>query len=289
MRTNYENRLAMTLVAPVVLYLMAVMVIPFGWAIYMSFTDKMVGTPGNFIGIKNYVNLLADLMFWKAVTNTLVFTLVCVSAKVVFGMIMALVLNEKLIFRNVFRVLLFLPWTIPTIVSIFTWQWIFSDVGGVLNFLLTQLGIIKAPVGWLADAHLAMFSVILVNVWRGIPFVGIGILAGLQAISSDMYEAAMLDGANAVKRFIYITLPSVKEVALLAAVITMIWTLNDFEIIWLMTRGGPSNATQVLSTLSYTTGFLNLHLGKALAISIFSLPLMILLINFVTKRTLSSK
>jgi multiple sugar transport system permease protein len=133
-----------------------------------------------------------------------------------------------------------------------------------------------------------MFSVILVNVWRGVPFVGIGILAGLQTIPNDMYEAAMLDGAGAIKRFIHITLPSVKEVALLSAVITMIWTMNDFEIIWLLTGGGPANATQVLSTFSYTTGFLNLHLAKALAISIFSMPLMILLINFVTKRTLSS-
>jgi multiple sugar transport system permease protein len=289
LKNHHENKLALTLVAPVAVYLLAVMAIPFGWAVYMSFTNKLVGTAGTFVGLKNYMDLLKDPVFWKAITNTLIFTGVCVCAKVVFGMIMALVLNEKIIFRNVFRVLLFLPWTIPTIVSIFTWQWIFSDVGGVLNYLLTHLGLLGAPVGWLADGNTAMFAVILVNVWRGIPFVGIGILAGLQTISSEMYEAAMLDGANAVKRFFYITLPSVKEVALLAAVITMIWTLNDFEIIWLMTRGGPANATQVLSTFSYTTGFLNQQLGKALAVSIFSLPLMIILINFVTKRTLSSK
>jgi multiple sugar transport system permease protein len=274
--------------SPVLLYLLAVMVVPFGWALYLSFTNKVVGVEATFIGLGNYIELVKDSLFWKAVWNTVVFTLVAVIGKTVFGMIMALVLNEKIVFRNVFRVLLFLPWTIPTIVSVFTWQWIYSDVGGVLNFLLLKAHLISQPVGWLASPDLAMFSVILVNVWRGIPFMGIAILAGLQTLSKEMYEAAMLDGAGAFKRFIYMTLPSVKEVTVLAAVMTTIWTLNDFEIIWLLTRGGPSNGTQVLSTLSYTIGFLNMSLGKAIAIAILTMPPLIMLINFVTKRSLSS-
>ncbi|MUG72051.1 ABC transporter permease subunit [Paenibacillus validus] len=276
------------LMSPVLIYLLAVMVLPFGWALYLSFTNKVVGVPATFTGLSNYIELMKDSLFWKAVWNTIIFTVVAVIGKTVFGMIMALVLNEKIVLRNVFRVLLFLPWTIPTIVSVFTWQWIYSDVGGVLNFLLLKTGLIGAPVGWLATPDLAMFSVILVNVWRGIPFMGIAILAGLQTVSKEMYEAAMLDGAGAVKRFIYMTLPSVKEVTVLAAVMTTIWTLNDFEIIWLLTRGGPSNGTQVLSTLSYTIGFLNMSLGKAIAIAILTMPPLIMLINFVTKRSLSS-
>ncbi|MBD2864755.1 sugar ABC transporter permease [Paenibacillus sp. IB182363] len=274
--------------SPVLIYLLAVMVIPFGWALYLSFTNKVVGNNATFIGLGNYIELVKDSLFWKAVWNTAVFTLVAVIGKTVFGMIMALVLNEKIVFRNVFRVLLFLPWTIPTIVSVFTWQWIYSDVGGVLNYLLLKTHLISQPVGWLASPDLAMFSVILVNVWRGIPFMGIAILAGLQTLSKEMYEAAMLDGAGAIKRFFYMTLPSVKEVTVLAAVMTTIWTLNDFEIIWLLTRGGPSNGTQVLSTLSYTIGFLNMSLGKAIAIAIMTMPPLIMLINFVTKRSLSS-
>ncbi|RKN82048.1 sugar ABC transporter permease [Paenibacillus ginsengarvi] len=274
--------------SPVLIYLLAVMVVPFGWALYLSFTNKVVGVPAKFIGLGNYIELIKDSLFWKAVWNTVVFTLVAVIGKTVFGMIMALVLNEKIVFRNVFRVLLFLPWTIPTIVSVFTWQWIYSDVGGVLNFLLLKAHLISGPVGWLASPDLAMFSVILVNIWRGIPFMGIAILAGMQTLSKEMYEAAMLDGAGAFKRFIYMTLPSVKEVTVLAAVMTTIWTLNDFEIIWLLTRGGPSNGTQVLSTLSYTIGFLNMSLGKAIAIAILTMPPLIMLINFVTKRSLSS-
>ena len=275
--------------SPVLIYLLAVMVLPFGWALYLSFTNKVVGMPAVFTGLSNYIELVQDSMFWKAAWNTFIFTAVAVFFKTAFGMVMGLVLNEKIIFRNVFRVLLFLPWTIPTIVSVFTWQWIYSDVGGVLNFLLLKLNLIPMPLGWLATPDLAMFSVILVNVWRGIPFMGIAILAGLQTISKDIYEAAMLDGAGAIKRFIYMTLPSVREVTIMAAVMTTIWTLNDFEIIWLLTRGGPSNGTQVLSTLSYTIGFLNMSLGKAIAIAIMTMPPLIILINYVTKRSLTSR
>lgn len=274
--------------SPVLVYLLAIMLLPFGWALYLSFTDKTVGVPAHFIGFGNYIDLLKDSMFWKAVKNTIIFTAVAVVLKSVFGMVMALVLNEKIIFRNLFRVLLFLPWTIPTIVSVFTWQWIYSDVGGVLNYLLLKINAIGRPIGWLAKPDLAMMSVIVVNVWRGIPFMGIAILAGLQSVSKEMYEAAMLDGAGAVKRFFYMTLPSVKEVTILAAVMTTIWTLNDFEIIWLLTRGGPDNGTQVLSTLSYTIGFLNMSLGKAIAIAIMTMPPLIMLINYVTKRSLAS-
>ncbi|WP_245855934.1 carbohydrate ABC transporter permease [Paenibacillus rigui] len=289
MKTNDDNKLAYVLMSPVLIYLLAVMVLPFGWAVYLSFTNKVVGVPATFIGFKNYIDLVQESLFWKAVWNTILFTVIAVVGKTVFGMVMALVLNEKIMFRNVFRVLLFLPWTIPTIVSVFTWQWIYSDVGGVLNFILMKTGLVGQPVGWLATPDLAMFSVILVNVWRGIPFMGIAILAGLQTVSKEMYEAAMLDGAGAIKRFFYMTLPSVKEVTVLAAVMTTIWTLNDFEIIWLLTRGGPSNGTQVLSTLSYTIGFLNMNLGKAIAIAILTMPPLIMLINIVTKRSLSKE
>ncbi|MDI4645188.1 carbohydrate ABC transporter permease [Cohnella hashimotonis] len=288
MKIRLDNKLAYLLMSPVLVYLLAIMLLPFGWALYLSFTDKTVGMPAHFIGLGNYVDLLKDPTFWKTVKNTIIFTAVAVVLKSAFGMVMALVLNEKIIFRNLFRVLLFLPWTIPTIVSVFTWQWIYSDVGGVLNYLLLKINAIGRPIGWLAKPDLAMMSVIIVNVWRGIPFMGIAILAGLQSVSKEMYEAAMLDGAGAVKRFFYMTLPSVKEVTILAAVMTTIWTLNDFEIIWLLTRGGPDNGTQVLSTLSYTIGFLNMSLGKAIAIAIMTMPPLIMLINYVTKRSLAS-
>jgi multiple sugar transport system permease protein len=204
-------------------------------------------------------------------------------------MIMALVLNEDIKARSLFRALLILPWTIPTLISVYTWQWMYSDVGGALNYILMSLGIIKQQVGWLAVPWLAMTAVIVVNVWRGVPFLGISILAGLQTIDGSLYEAAKIDGANMFKQFWYITIPSVKNVVILASIVTTIWTLSDFEIIWLLTHGGPSNATQVISTLSYTYGFLNLYLGKAIAISIFAFPPLILLVHYITKKTLDSE
>ena len=270
-------------------YLLAVMALPLLWALYISFTDKSIGRSESFVGFEQYAELLSDPLFWRTVLNTLVFTVGAVVLKLIFGMIMALVLNESFRGRAIYRVLLFLPWTVPTIVSVFVWQWMFSDVGGVFNAVLRIFGLIEAPVPWLTDPEMAMISVILVNAWRGIPFIGIVLLAGLQGISHDLYEAARLDGANVVQRFAYITLPMIRSVAMLAAVITTVWTLNDFEIIWLLTRGGPADATQVFSTLSYTEGFLNLNLAKASAIAILSIPPLVILINYVTKRTLKEQ
>ncbi len=284
-----DSRLALILVAPVLLYLLLVMLAPFLWALYTSLTDKMVGTEGVFVGLKNYIELTGDELFLKSVKNTVIFTTFAVVAKVVFGMVLALILNENIKARNLFRALLVLPWTIPTLVSVFAWQWIFSDVGGVLNHILMLLGIIERQIGWLATPAMGMFSVILVNVWRGIPFLGISILAGLQTIDGVLYEAARIDGANIFQRFLNVTLPSIRDVIVLSSVVTTIWTLGDFEIIWLLTRGGPSNGTQVISTLSYTYGFLNLYLGKAIAISVFSFPPLLALVHFMTKKTLEAE
>lgn len=278
------SRIPYLLVSPVVLYLLLVMLVPFLWAVWISFTDKMIGSDASFVGLKNYQSLLADDRFYWAVRNTLIFTAAAVAGKVVFGVIMGLVLNEKIIFRNFFRVLLFLPWTIPTLVSAMSWKWIYSDVGGVLNYLLAKLGLISSPVGWLYDPQLAMMSIILVNVWRGIPFIGIAVLAGLQTIPPDLYEAAKIDGANAVRRFWHITLPSVKEVIVLATLMTTVWTLNDFEIVWLLTGGGPADATQVLATYSYTIGFMNMNLARAIAVSVLFIPILGVLIHIITKR-----
>lgn len=283
------GRLGYIFVSPMTLYLLVVMAIPLLWALWISFTDKRVGTPGEFIALGNYVTVLSDPLFWRTAWNTLVFTLGAVILKLIFGLAMALVLNEQFRGRALFRVLLFLPWTVPTIVSVFAWQWMFSDVGGPLNAILKGTGLVEGPVPWLTDPGLAMFSVILVNAWRGTPFIGIAILAGLQAVSQEQYEAARMDGAGVLQRFFYITLPSVQHVMMLAAVITTIWTLNDFEIIWLLTRGGPADATQVFSTLSYTMGFQNLDIAKATTVSVLSIPFLILLINYVTKRTLKDQ
>ena len=284
---NNDNRLAFWLLFPTVVYLLLVMVLPLLWAISISFTDKMVGKQGVFNGIDNYLLLLRDKVFFKAVTNTLFFTFVAVLLKVVFGVSVALILNEPLRARNLYRAIILLPWTLPALVVIFAWRWMFSDVGGVLNDLLRKAGIISVDIGWLsASGTLAMFSIIMVNVWRGTPFIAISALAGLQTISSDLYASATIDGANAPQKFYYITLPSIKNVLLLAALVSTIWTLNNFQMVWLLTAGGPGDSTHIIATYSYVVGFSNRFLGRAVSVSVLAMPFIIVLVNYITKITL---
>lgn len=285
-RQTHLRRLGIALISPVVVYMLIVMVFPFIWALFVSLTDKKVGSEGSFIGFQNYVDLIKDPLFWRSVWNTVIFTVAAVALKVVFGVIMALLLNERIVFRNVNRALLILPWTIPTMVSVLIWQWIFSDISGVLNYILLNLNIVEERIGFLASRSLAMGAVVLVNAWRGIPFVGISVLAGLQCIDGTLYEAARIDGANVLQRFRSVTLPMIKNVTILATIVTTVWTLGDFEIVWVLTKGGPANGTQILSTLSYTFGFMNMDIGKALAVALISFPPLAVLIHFTTKRML---
>ena len=282
---KYKNILPYLLIAPVALYILGVMVFPFCWALYVSFTDKLIGVEGSFIGLGNYIELLQDPIFLMSIVRTFIFTGGSVILKLIFGIAMAVVLNEKLRCRNMFRSILLLPWTLPTVVVVLVWQWMFSDVGGVLNALLQMIGVSK-PVLWLARPGMAMFSVILVNVWKGTPFIAISVLAGLQNISPEYYEAASIDGANVIQKFVRITLPLLRDVIFLAALMTTIWTLNNFEVIWLLTKGGPSNATNVAAVYSYITAFRNNNLSKAISICVLFLPIMILLINKITKKSL---
>ncbi len=285
-----EKKLAMILIAPVVLYLILVMGLPLLWAVYTSLTDKVIGAADvRFIGLANYIDIIKDPVFQKALFNTFIFAFFAVFGKVILGVIMSLTMNQSVRGKSVMRVAMILPWTIPTIVSVFAWQWIYSDVGGALNRILMILHITDHQIGWLSTTSMAMFSVILVNIWRGTPFIAISVLAGLQNISPDLYEAASLDGANILQRFFYVTLPSVKNVIILAAFVTTIWTLNDFEIVWLMTRGGPSHATELVSTYSYIQGFMNSNIACSIAASLILVPILVVLVHYVTKSSLADE
>lgn len=285
-----EKKLAIILIAPVVLYLVLIMGLPLLWAVYTSLTDKVIGAAEvNFIGIANYIDIIKDSVFQKALFNTFVFAFFAVIGKVMLGVIMSLTMNQPVCGRGIMRVAMILPWTIPTIVSVFAWQWIYSDVGGALNRILMVLHITDHQIGWLSTTSMAMFSVILVNIWRGTPFIAISVLAGLQNISPDLYEAASLDGANVIQRFFYVTLPSVKNVIILSAFVTTIWTLNDFEIVWLMTRGGPSHATELVSTYSYIQGFMNSDIARSIAASLILVPILVILVHYVTKSSLADE
>lgn len=284
-----NRRFALALVSPAFIYLIAIMGMPLLWAVYVSLTDKTIGSEYSFVGLQNYAELLRDEVFIKSLYNTFVYAGIAVASKVFFGIIMAVLLNQTLKFRGFFRVAMILPWTITTTVSVFAWQWLYSDIGGALNQILKVLHLTSQPVGWLSTPKMAMLSVIIVNVWRGTPFIGISVLAGLQNISHDLYEAAELDGAGVLRRFFSITLPLVKDVVLLSTLVTTIWTLNDFEIVWLMTRGGPSNGTQLISTYSYTQGFLNMNISQSVAAVLILLPLLIVSVQLVSKISLKNE
>ena len=285
-----EENLAVLLLMPVVLYLLISQGFPLILSLVTSLTDKRIGMPGRLAWFQNFSELAADPIFRIAIRNTVLFTLGAIVMKLVGGTVMALVLNyDGLVGKNLWRALLFLPWTIPSLVTTLTWRWILTGTGGIANYLLLKSGIIRFPIDWLGNPKLALISIILVNVWRGTPFFGISLLGAMQTISPQLYEAAEVDGASRFRKFASITLPSIAPIIAIVTLVSTIWTLNDFDIIWMLTRGGPSNRTQVFSTLAYTTGFLNLRLGKAQAVSVYSLPLLMFLVILVTKKMLSEE
>lgn len=278
-----EKRLALLLIIPVMIYLLIAMGFPLGWGIYESFTNKIIGAPAVFTGLKNYINLLKNQDFLSSVKVTVLYTICAIFFKTVFGIGLSLVLNLKFKGRNLVRALLILPWTLPNLVSVLNWKWIFANQGGALNGLLSALGLIDKNVLWLSTAGAAFVSIVVVNVWRGVPFFGISILSKLQTIPEDLYEAASIDGASTIQKFFSITLPSIKDITLLSALVSTIWTINDFESIWLLTGGGPNAKTAVITVFSYTTAMQSMQIGKAVAVSVLAMPVLILLILMITK------
>lgn len=256
---------------------------PFFWSVKVSLTDQKIGTGGAFVGLVNYLSLIRDPSFWMVMRFTFEFVFLTVLFKFLLGMLMAITLNKPFKFRSLWRALLFLPWALPTLTSVLTWRWMLGDIGGIINFVLQKAHLIDRPLAWLGNPTLAQISVMIVNIWRGTPFFGISILAALQAIPSELYEAAVVDGASAWRLFWSITLPSIMKSVMLVSLISMIWTFGDFSIIWIMTRGGPANHTHVLSTLSYIQAFQNLDIAKGIAISLFIVPIAILLMWFTLR------
>jgi multiple sugar transport system permease protein len=270
------------LLLPLALVLFGLLAYPIISALAITLQDKTVGLPGHFIGLDNYRQLLfEDKAFWRVVQNGFIFTIGSVSMKAVFGMILALVLNRPIVMRGFFRGLLLMPWVAPTVVTALAWRWIL-DMMGVFNYIMTAIGVMKMPIPWLAQYGPAMFSLIIVNAWRGIPFFGITLLAGLQAIPTEMYEAAEVDGASAWQRFWNITLPSLRTVLLVVTILSTIWTFNDFSIVWLLTRGGPVNATDVFATYTYKLGMETGRLGYGETVSVIMAPVLIAIIMILS-------
>lgn len=287
-RERGDTKYAFFINTPLIVYLVCVLVFPMIWGIYISFTNKTIGGGATFTGFTNYIRLLSDKEYLHSLLNTLIFTFFSILFKLIFGIMMALALNTEFKGRNVVRALLLLPWTLPNIVAVYNWRWIFNSSGGIANYLLKSMGLINSDLVWFGSAALAMLTVIIANVWRGTPFFGISILAKLQTIPKDYYEASAIEGANTFQRFRYITLPLTKDVIMLSTLMSTIWTLNEFETVWLMTGGGPNGSTMVMNVYSYKTAMRSMMLGRGIAVAVLSMPILILLITLLTRRMVNN-
>jgi multiple sugar transport system permease protein len=254
---------------PAISLLALVLLVPLGDVFYLSVhTDGSNGTM-EFTGLSNYRQFLDDPMFWNAVRNTAIFTVGSVTLHLLLGMGAALLLNRKIVGRTVFRVIALVPWMFSSVVVAVLWNWMYSPQFGVINDILDRIGIHSAAeIAWLGDLNLALPAVIFANAWRGFPFVMIMVLAGLQTIPREEYEAANVDGASGMAAFRYVTLPHLRFVIGIAVILDSIWTFRYFDLIQVMTHGGPANATEVLVTLVFRNSFEYFKFGYASAIAV---------------------
>jgi len=269
-----EGVLGWLLLAPVLLVMLVLVVWPFMTAIWIAFTDKSIGREANWVGLANFAQVLTSPRFGRAIQQSLMFTIVAIILKFVLGMAMALVLNRAFFGRNVLRAYFLVPWVLPGFVAYMIWRWFLDPLQGVLNYALTDLGLITFPLEFLSSPSSAMPSVILAHVWRSFPFFGVAFLAGLQNIPSEQYEAAAVDGANGWQQFLFITLPGLRHVILVVLMLATIWTFNAFEPVYLLTGGGPADATLVYTVLAYEMGIVNMRLGEASAVPVLILPIL---------------
>ncbi len=275
-----EGTLGYLLIAPAFAILALLVAYPFLTALQFSLTNSWVGRPGPFIGLRNFVNLLGDSIFRQTLQNAFVFTGTAVLLKTVLGMGLALLLFRMQRFRRVIRGAVLLPWVIPTALSTLGWWWMFDSLYSVINWTLVHMGLIQKGWQWLGTPHLAMIAVIVVNVWQGLPFFAVTILAGLVAIPQELYEAAVADGANAWARFRNVTLPLLRPVLAVVILFSTIFTFSNFNIVYVLTRGGPVNSTHLFATLAYQMGLQGGKIGEGAAVTLFMFPVLLLVVYF---------
>jgi multiple sugar transport system permease protein len=274
-----EALTGLTLVLPAFLWVGVLVAYPFAMAIYYSLSNTVVGQGGHFVGLANFRQLVADQSFQQTLQNSLVFTTVAVVVKTVLGVSLALILYRKLRFKRLVRGLVLLPFVIPTALSTLGWLWMYDSLYSVITWtvnrvLLRPVGLSPLEVNWLGSPVLAMAAVIVVNIWRGLPFFAVTVLAGLTAIPTEFYEAAEVDGAGRWGRFWHVTYPLLKPVLAVVILFSTIFTFADFNIVYVLTRGGPQESTHLFATLSHALAFGSLQLGRGAAVSLFMFPVL---------------
>jgi len=260
---------------PAAAVLLLFLAYPLGLGVWLSFTDAKIGRGGEFVGLENYDWLSDDRTFWLSVFNTLLYTVVASIIKFAIGLYLALLLNERLPFKAMIRAIVLIPFIVPTVLSAIAFWWIYDAQFSIISWSLRNLGLIKQNIDFLGDPNNARASVIFANIWRGVPFVAITLLAGLQTVSPSLYEAATLDGASAWQRFRHITYPLLTPIIAVVMTFSVLFTFTDFQLIWAMTRGGPVNATHLMATLSYQRAILGGQLGEGAAISTAMIPFLL--------------
>ena len=273
-----ERWLAVVLLLPTIVLLALFIAYPFAKGVLLSVTDTKVGVPGAYVGLQNFAVLAQDSIFREAVWNTFVYTGVTTVFKLALGLWLAVLLNRHFKGKALTRAFILLPFIIPTVLSTFAWKWMFDPTFSVINWLLFHLGLITRRINWLGDPQLAMISVIIVNIWRGVPFYAISLLAGLQTINPELQEAAAIDGARPFQRFWYVTWPLLLPVTMVVVLFSVIQTFADFQLVYVLTGGGPANATQLFATYAYQLGIGTGLLSQGAAVSLAMFPVLLLVV-----------
>ena len=266
------------LIIPVVIF----MIIVYGYPLLLTFKYSfqevsLIGSENNFVGFRNYIRVLTDEKFYNTLILTFKWAVLTIAIKIVIGFIMALLLNAELYFKKALRFLVLIPWAIPQVVVAILWTWILDGQYGYLNYYLQQFGFVEEVIRWLSDPNLALISTSIVDAWVGIPLITMIFLSGLSSINDSLYESAKVDGANIFQMLIYITLPIMKKVFLIALTLTTIWTFNSFNIIYVLTGGGPMDATETMMIKIYHEAFGKYNLGMSSTLSVIVFIILIVL------------
>jgi multiple sugar transport system permease protein len=273
--SNDRNFLGWLFMLPTAAFLLLFLVYPLGLGIWLSFTDARIGRPGNFVGLENYEWIIGDSKFQTAVFFTIFYTVAASIVKFAIGLYLAILLNEKLPMKAILRAVVLIPFIVPTVLSAIAFWWIFDPQFSVISWSLRQLGWIDGNIDFLGDAWNARWSVIFANVWRGVPFIAISLLAGLQTVPASLYEAATLDGASRWQMFRKITYPLLTPIIAVVMTFSVLCTFTDFQLIKVLTNGGPAGATELMATMSYNTAILGGRIGEGAAISTAMVPFLL--------------
>ena len=277
---NNRNALGWAFMLPATVLLLLFLTYPLGLGTWLGFTDAKIGRAGEFIGLENFAFLVGDSVTQLALFNTLFYTVVASVAKFGLGLWLALLLNKRLPFQSFFRAVVLLPWIVPTALSAIAFWWIFDAQFSIISWVLVKLGLTTKYIDFLGDPWNARFSTIVANVWRGIPFVAISLLAGLQTISPSYYEASAIDGATPWQQFRHITLPLLTPIIAVVMTFSVLFTFTDFQLIYVLTRGGPLNSTHLMATLAFQRAISGGALAEGAAIATLMVPFLLGAIMF---------